>query len=81
MKLRFKFLAIPVLALAGAMLLANGSGYFEISKNLDIFISLYKKVDELYVDEIDQSEGMDAAINGLLQLWDPVLTSHFQHKI
>lgn len=71
MKLRFKFLAIPVLALAGAILLANGSGYFEISKNLDIFISLYKKVDELYVDEIDHSKVMRKGIDAMLSELDP----------
>jgi carboxyl-terminal processing protease len=68
---KLKFITLPALILAAMFLLANGSGYFEISKNLDIFISLYKKVDELYVDEIDHSKVMRKGIDAMLSELDP----------
>ncbi|MFY0674527.1 MAG: S41 family peptidase [Bacteroidia bacterium] len=71
MKRQFKFLTIPAVLFGALFLLANGSGYFEISKNLDIFISLYKKVDELYVDEIDHSKVMRKGIDAMLSELDP----------
>jgi carboxyl-terminal processing protease len=42
-----------------------------IYKKIDLFGEVLKKVNEVYVDEIDQSESMDSAINGLLQSLDP----------
>ena len=42
-----------------------------IYKKIDIFGEVLEKINEEYVDEIDQSESMDAAINGLLQSLDP----------
>jgi carboxyl-terminal processing protease len=43
----------------------------EIYKKIDLFGEVLEKISEEYVDEIDQSEGMDSAINGLLQSLDP----------
>ena len=43
----------------------------DIYKKIDIFGEVLKKINEEYVDEIDQSKSMDAAINGLLQSLDP----------
>ena len=53
--------------------------YFEISfsenndiyKKIDLFGEVLEKINEEYVDEVDQSKNMDAAINGLLQSLDP----------
>ena len=42
-----------------------------IYEKIDIFGEVLEKINEEYVDEIDQSESMDAAINGLLQSLDP----------
>ena len=42
-----------------------------IYKKIDIFGEVLEKINKEYVDEINQSESMDAAINGLLQSLDP----------
>jgi carboxyl-terminal processing protease len=43
----------------------------DIYKKIDIFGEVLEKISKEYVDEIDQSKSMDAAINGLLQSLDP----------
>ena len=42
-----------------------------IYKKIDLFGEVLEKISEEYVDEVDQSKAMDAAINGLLQSLDP----------
>jgi len=42
-----------------------------IYDKIDIFGEVLEKINKEYVDEIDQSESMDSAINGLLQSLDP----------
>lgn len=43
----------------------------DIYDKIDLFSEVLDKINKEYVDEIDQSKGMDAAINGLLQSLDP----------
>ena len=43
----------------------------DIYKKIDLFGEVLEKINKEYVDEIDQSKSMDAAINGLLQSLDP----------
>ena len=47
------------------------SAELDIYKKIDLFGEVLEKINKQYVDEIDQSEGMDSAINGLLQSLDP----------
>ena len=42
-----------------------------IYKKIDLFGEVLEKINKEYVDEINQSESMDSAINGLLQSLDP----------
>ncbi len=42
-----------------------------IYEKIDLFGEVLEKINSEYVDEIDQSESMDSAINGLLQSLDP----------
>ena len=42
-----------------------------VYKKIDLFGEVLEKINNEYVDEIDQSESMDSAINGLLQSLDP----------
>ena len=43
----------------------------DIYKKIDLFGEVLEKINNEYVDEINQSESMDSAINGLLQSLDP----------
>mgnify|MGYP001239405841 FL=1 len=43
----------------------------DIYQKIDLFGEVLEKINKEYVDEIDQSESMDAAIDGLLQSLDP----------
>ena len=47
------------------------SSEIEVYKKIDLFGEVLEKINEEYVDEINQSESMDSAINGLLQSLDP----------
>jgi carboxyl-terminal processing protease len=46
----------------------------DIYKKIDLFGEVLEKINKEYVDEVDQSKSMDAAINGLLQSLDPYST-------
>ena len=43
----------------------------DVYKKIDLFGEVLEKIQKEYVDEINQSEGMEAAIDGLLQSLDP----------
>lgn len=67
-----KMLVVTLLVGVMSFLMISGTtGYFEISKNIDIFISLYKKVDELYVDEVNHSKIIRKGIDAMLAELDP----------
>lgn len=44
---------------------------FQISKNLDIFNSIFKELDLFYVDTIDAEKMIQNGVNGMLALTDP----------
>ena len=52
----------------------------DIYQKIDLFGEVLEKINKEYVDEIDQSESMDSAINGLLQSLDPY-SSYMSPKI
>ena len=43
----------------------------ELYKKIDLFSEVLETIKKEYVDEIDQAEIMDSAINGVLQSLDP----------
>jgi carboxyl-terminal processing protease len=45
--------------------------YFEIAKNMEIFSSVYKEVNLLYVDEINPSQFVETGIDAMLASLDP----------
>ena len=49
----------------------TNSTEIEIYKKIDLFGEVLEKINKEYVDEVNQSESMDSAINGLLQSLDP----------
>ncbi len=62
-----------VIFFCNSLLVANNSlsNEIDIYKKIDLFGEVLEKINNEYVDEIDQSESMDSAINGLLQSLDP----------
>lgn len=45
--------------------------YFEIAKNLDIFATLFKEVNALYVDEVNPNQLVRTGIDAMLGSLDP----------
>ena len=56
------------------------SAEINIYKKIDLFGEVLEKINKEYVDEFNQSESMDSAINGLLQSLDPY-SSYMSPKI
>jgi len=50
---------------------ANAQNVDKFYEKIDLFSEVLEKIQNDYVEEIDQSEAMDSAINGLLQSLDP----------
>jgi carboxyl-terminal processing protease len=73
----YKKLAIGGLLITGissTILLSSsspGSDLFEISKNIDIFTSVYKELNTYYVDDIDANQLMRTGIDAMLESLDP----------
>ena len=56
------------------------SAEIDIYKKIDLFGEVLERINKEYVDEFNQSESMDSAINGLLQSLDPY-SSYMSPKI
>ncbi len=65
-----KFFLIIIL-ISSTLFQSVNSSENDIYKKIDLFGEVLEKINKEYVDEIDQSESMDSAINGLLQSLDP----------
>jgi carboxyl-terminal processing protease len=74
MKKLKKVLLIIALSVASIVSLGFVDNFFEISKNLDIFSSLYKELNIYYVDETDSGDLMKTAIDAMLESLDPYTT-------
>ena len=70
MKKKFKTLLIT-LTLASTISIGFVDNYFEISKNIDIFTTLYKELNTFYVDETNAGDLMKKAIDEMLKSLDP----------
>ncbi|MCF8298900.1 MAG: S41 family peptidase [Saprospiraceae bacterium] len=67
-KLLITILAISILSV-GSFSFINSD--FEISKNLDVFATLFKQLNIYYVDDVNSGELMKTAIDEMLQSLDP----------
>ena len=70
MKKKFKTLLIT-LTLASTISIGFVDNYFEISKNIDIFTTLYKELNTFYVDETNAGDLMKKGIDEMLKSLDP----------
>ena len=69
-----KYALILLLSFASIFSVGFVDNYFEISKNLDIFSSIYKELNIYYVDETDSGDLMKTAIDAMLESLDPYTT-------
>jgi carboxyl-terminal processing protease len=66
-----KTLLVSILILFSFFNTSHGEDVNEMFKKIDLFSEVLEKIKNEYVEDIDQSEVMDAAINGVLQSLDP----------
>lgn len=58
----------------------NKDHNFEVAKNLEVFNSIYKHLDLLYVDTLNAKEVVGNAINGMLRSLDPYTVYYSEDK-
>ncbi|REJ82922.1 MAG: S41 family peptidase [Bacteroidetes bacterium] len=69
---RLKIWVIGAVIAAGALISYSfADRYFEISKNLDIFSSLFREVNIHYVDSVEPAKLMKTGIDAMLESLDP----------
>ena len=68
--LKFAFILLLIAPFNGYAQ-SNNDSYFEISKNLDVFASLFKELNESYVDPIEPGKVMKTGIEAMLFELDP----------
>lgn len=71
-----KIALVPIIALAAVVTLGFLMGGqdnkdFRLTKNLDIYISLFRELNAFYVDEIDPEKLVTKSINSMLATLDP----------
>ena len=65
------FVVTVSLALTGFVGASFTEDYFEVSKNLDIFATLFREVNLYYVDEVQPGQLMKTGIDAMLESLDP----------
>ncbi len=58
----------------------SDSHYFKVAKNLDVFNTIYKNLDMMYVDTLDADEVVGTGINAMLKSLDPYTEYYPQDK-
>ena len=72
MKRSLKYLGLGFVLLGSiAATTINNDKYFEITKNIEIFVNVYKQLNFNYVDEIDPGELMRIGIDAMVGSLDP----------
>jgi carboxyl-terminal processing protease len=74
MKSKSNKIYIFIASLAFVLFTGFRTDYFEISKQLDIFATLFKELNIYYVDDTDPDELMHEAIKSMLATLDPYTT-------
>lgn len=63
--------AVSLIGILGLFAFKTQDDFFEISKNLDIFATLYREVNMYYVDEIQPGKLIKTGIDAMLESLDP----------
>ena len=74
------FLIFSLFILSSVFFNANSQEVDKLYKKIDLFSEVLQTIQDEYVDEIDHSDVMDSAINGVLQSLDP-FSSYMNPKI
>jgi len=70
--MRRRYWALVVLAAIGSLAFTPpAERYFEVAKNLDIFASLFREVNKLYVDDVSPTKMVHTGIDQMLNSLDP----------
>ncbi len=69
-KIKITLISVTIAAVS-FLSVGFADSYFELSKNLDIFATLYKEVNTYYVDETKPGELMKTGIDAMLKSLDP----------
>lgn len=70
--MKYKTGIVAAILFTGILAFTNPSDrYFEIAKNLDIFATLFKEVNALYVDEVNPNKVIKTGIDAMLASLDP----------
>jgi len=69
-KVKYIFIIVTII-LTNIFSTAFSQNMDKMYEKIDLFSEVLEKVQDEYVDEIDQAEVMDSAINGVLQSLDP----------
>jgi carboxyl-terminal processing protease len=72
--IRRKFLLFSLVLVVIVLAAGASSRYFEISKHLDIYATLFKEVNEFYVEEVNVPLLMREGIDAMLKSLDPYTT-------
>lgn len=67
-------ISIFLLIILSLSFLAFNDKDFQITKNLDIFVTLFREVELYYVDEKEPEDLINASISGMLESLDPYTT-------
>lgn len=71
MNIILKRLSVLLLIIVLGTAAVNNDKLFEISKNIEIFVKVYKELNKGYVDEIDPSELMKVGLDAMVGSLDP----------
>lgn len=69
-----KYVLVSLIGISSLFYISATTGqvdYFEVSKNIDIFVSLFKELNVFYVDKIDPSTVIRKGIDAMLESLDP----------
>lgn len=65
------FIGVALIAVVALTSTAYVNSHFEMTKNLDIFYSLFKEINLYYVDDTEPGDLMKKGIDGMLKSLDP----------
>ena len=80
-KIKRATIAFGVISVLGFSAYKADDRLFEIAKNLDVFATMYKELNALYVDEINPTKAMRIGIQAMLKELDPYTVFYPEDEI